>query len=250
MVDVEPSVEDEPLVEVDPFVEAEPLVELVPVASVDWDALPEADWSPVVVVALWPEVWSPVDVEAEELTDWSPVVVVLSIVTLERPRRSMLGLTVDEDPFTAVSWSVVEPVIEELCEVEEPVTEGLAVALPEACKSVAAEPFTEADGLLVEADGLLTVAPVAALVPDWAEAAGSGMQSWWTGLAEFSFAMPVSLSASLPAFGWFSSLQRGLALAVASVDALGLLVEVFALSVNWAHAGAVPRSAASVRVLR
>ena len=65
--------------------------------------------------------------------------------------------------------------------------------------------------------------------------------------------MPVSLPASLPAFGWPSSLQSGLLVAalLGLVEvALGLVVELFALSVNCAHAGAVPRRAASVRVLR
>jgi len=37
--------------------------------------------------------------------------------------------------------------------------------------------------------------------------AESSMQSWWTGLAECSLALPVSLFASLPAFGWFSVLH-------------------------------------------
>lgn len=87
----------------EPLVAVEPLVEAVAAALVDCEALPEADWSPVVVVAVWPEVWSPVVVVAEELTDWSPVVVALSIVTLERPRRSMFGLKVEVEPVTEVS---------------------------------------------------------------------------------------------------------------------------------------------------
>ena len=57
----------------------------------------------------------------------------------------------------------------------------------------------------------------------------------------------------MPAFGWPSSLHSGLvveALLELVEDALGLVVESLALSVNCAHAGAVPSSAASVRVLR
>src|SRR5688572_9311303 len=69
-----------PFVELVPLVALAPLVELVPLAVVDWDALPLADWSPVVVVAAWLVDWLPVVVVAEELTDWSPVVVALSIV--------------------------------------------------------------------------------------------------------------------------------------------------------------------------
>ena len=106
------------------LVDADEVAELVPVASVDCVAVPVADWLPVVVVAVWPDVWLPVVVLAVVLTDWSPVVVALSMVRLERPRRSMFGLNVDVEPVTDVLWSVEEPVIDELCEVEEPVTEA------------------------------------------------------------------------------------------------------------------------------
>lgn len=135
--------------EADPSVDA--AAELVPVASVDWVAVPVADWSPVVVVALWSEAWSPVVVLAVVLTDWSPVVVALSIERLERPRKSTFGLTVEVEPVTEVSWLVVEPVIDESCEVEEPVADGLAVALPPAVRSVVDE--AEADGELVAVEG-------------------------------------------------------------------------------------------------
>jgi len=125
------------------------------------------------------------------LNDWSPVDVVLSIVRLERPRRSMSGAKVEVDPVTEFVLLAVEPVTED-CEVaEEPVTAALvpAVAL-----------FTEA-----EAEGDVA----------WL----SGMQSWWTGLDDFSFAMPVDLSASLPAFGLFNWLHRGFAAVVAELVA-------------------------------
>ena len=200
---------------------SEPLVELVPLAVVDCEALPVADWLPVDVVAVWPEVWLPVVAVDVVLADWSPVVVALSIVRLERPRRSMFGLNVEVEPVTAVLVSVDEPVIDELCEVEEPVTEGLAVALPPAFTPVVALPDTE--GGFVAPAALVP----AALAPLVAEACESDMQSMWTGLAERSPALPVSFPASLPALGWFRSLHSGLL-----VEAVGLLVAVFALSVN------------------
>ena len=212
------------------------MVEPVPLALVDCEAVPLADWSPVVVVAVWPEVWFPVVVFAVVLTDWSPVVVALSIVRLERPRRSMFGLKVDVEPVTEVFTSVEEPVMVELCEVDEPVTDGLAVALPEAVTPVVA-------AWLVDAPAVLGMRP-----PGCEAACDSGMQSTWTGLEERSLAMPVPLSACLPAFGWFKSLHNGL-VAVVFVDAVAL-VAVFALSVNCAQAGAAPTRAAAVRAVR
>ena len=163
----------------------------------------------------------------------------MSIDRVERPRRSMFGLNVDVEPVTDVSWFVVEPVIEEFCEVEEPVTDGLAVALPAALTPVVAVPVTAGEFVVPAA-----LVP-AGLVPLVAEACESGMQSMWTGLEERSLALPVSLPASLPALGWSRSLHSGLL-----VDAVGALVAVLALSVNWAQAGAVPSRAARVMVLR
>ena len=50
----------------------------------------------------------------------------------------------------------------------------------------------------------LSVSPVVAeVVP------GASSQSMWTGLFECCFAAPVSLSASLPAFGFLNELQSG-----------------------------------------
>ena len=57
------------------------------------------------------------------------------------------------------------------------------------------------------------------------------MQSWCTGLDECSFALPVSLFASLPAFGW-SSLHSGLAAVVVAAGLAFAVVLVLALSVN------------------
>jgi hypothetical protein len=171
----------------------------------------------------------------------------LSIVRLERPRRSMFGLKVDVDPVTDVLVSVEEPVIEELCEVVDPVTEGLAVALPAAFTPVVALCVVEALGL-VEVLGAFVPAATE-LAELRAVACESGTQSMWTGLDERSPAMPVSLPACFPAFGWFSSLHSGFAV-VPLVEAVGLEVELLALSVDCAQAGAVPSNAASVMVLR
>lgn len=173
------SVSDEPLA---PLVELAPSADAVPLASVDCEALPVADWSPVVAVDDWVESWSPVVVVAEELTDWSPVEVALSMVTLERPRRSIVGLTVDVDPVTDVFWSVEDPVMAESCVVEDPVTEGLAVALPVAERSVVADGLVETAAPLVPAARPLVpvaAAPVPEVTPfaPVVAACESGMQS-------------------------------------------------------------------------
>jgi len=169
---------------------------------------------PVVVVAFVVELCAPVEV-------------LLSIVTLERPRRSMLGLTVE-----------LEPVIDEFTSAEDPVTEELVDAVGLAVVEVLAALFEGTE-------------PVAGLA---AEGCESGMQSWCTGLAECSAALPVDLSASLPALGLLSSLQSGLPVAefafATVVDGLSTAVVgfaavlVFALSVNCAQAG-TQRAAAS-----
>jgi hypothetical protein len=54
--------------------------------------------------------WSPVVAEVLLLSDWSPVVVALSMVRLERPRRSMFGAKVEVEPVTEFVLSAVEPV--------------------------------------------------------------------------------------------------------------------------------------------
>jgi hypothetical protein len=61
------------------------------------------------------------------------------------------------------------------------------------------------------------VEPLAEPAVEPVPAVESGVQSMCTGLLERSFAMPVSLSASFPAFGWFSSLQRGLLVAAVAL---------------------------------
>jgi hypothetical protein len=202
----------------------EPLALLLPLASVDCVAVPVADWLPVLVVAAWLEDWLPVVLVALELADWSPVVAVLSIDSVDRPRRSMFGLKVEVVPVTAVFCSDEDPVMLEPCEVVEPVTDGLALAVPDA--------FTPVEAVLpVEADVPDAVeGAVAAEVPGSVEptplAAESGVQSMCTGLDECSLAMPVSLPASLPAFGWFRLLHSGLGCgAVAACVELGIADE-------------------------
>lgn len=194
----------------------------------DCDAEPLADWSPVVVVDVVSADWLPVVVVASTDEDWLPVVVLLSIVRLERPRRSMVGLNVEVEPVTDELTSVDEPVTLLLLVDVEPETDGLAVAVPEALLPVL-DP--------VEAAAPVPAAPVvAAPVVDDAPACESGMQSMWTALADFSFALPVALSASLPACGWPSSLQSGFELVVVAV-------------VLCARAGAAPISAATAIAL-
>ena len=175
----------------------------------------ESDWSPVVLVDELLEAWLPVVAEVLLDSDWSPVVVLFSIVRLERPRRSMFGWNVEVEPVTEFSEFAVEPVTDEVEDDVEPESEGgFTVTLP-------------VEG---EIDGCAVVPPV---TPGDVDAWLSGMQSIWTALADLSFALPVSLPASLPALGWFSELQRG-------------FVEV--VPVVWAMAGAMPMIAEAMRL--
>lgn len=195
---------------------------------------------PVVAPAVELIDWSPVVAFVVLVTDWSPVLVVLSIVRLERPRRSMFGVKVEVDPVTAESVLALEPVIAELTLVLEPVTEGLLVALLAELAEVRfaelAEVVPAADGFgVMDADGLLVEVVLA-----WE----SGVQSWCTGLLERSFAMPVSFPASFPAWGCPNSLQSGLVAA-----AVVPLVEDLAVA-SAAKAGlAAPNTAATASAL-
>ena len=91
----------------------------------------ESDWSPVVLVDELVDAWFPVVADVLLESDWSPVDVVLSIVRLERPRRSMFGWNVEVEPVTAFCELAVEPVTAELEVDEEPESEGgLTVTLP------------------------------------------------------------------------------------------------------------------------
>jgi hypothetical protein len=226
-----------PLVDVAPLVELVAFVELV------------KDWSPVELLVELERDWSPVVAFVLLVTDWSPVDVALSIVRLERPRRSMFGAKVDVDPVTAFELSELEPEMEDCDEDEDPVMVALVPAAAEAA--------------------LAEFVP-AALVPA-VEAWLSGMQSWWTALAEFSLALPVALSASFPACGLPSWLQSGLEAAdvalvplatvlvpfaaelVPLAAALVLLVDfdvvsLIALLVVSASAGVAARTAAAIRL--
>jgi len=101
------------------------------------------------------------------------------------------------------------------------------------------------------------------------EPAVVSLQSMWTGLAECSFAAPVLLSASLPAFGFLNESQSGLALPlsmerVAELGRRSVLVDfesvacdawapvdLLLLVLSAAIAGSVtPRAAARAIVLR
>ena len=65
--------------------------------------------------------WLPVVDDVLLESDWSPVLVVLSIVRLERPRRSMFGLKVDVLPVTLDVEDEAEPVTEGGVDVTLPV---------------------------------------------------------------------------------------------------------------------------------
>jgi hypothetical protein len=190
---------------------------------VDALVLLDSDWSPVFAVELVDDDWLPVLVVVSVLIDWLPVEVVFSIVTLERPRRSMEGLKVELEPVMDEFTSDVDPVMALLALLEDPVTELVLAAL--AAFAV--------DGLLLEAlgavdDGTLALALLALLVALLAlvPACESGMQSMWTGLDELSLALPVDLSASLPAFGWFRLLHSGLLADAALAVVAGWLAEL------------------------
>ena len=177
----------------------------------------ESGWSPVELDVELLSDWLPVVDEVLLESDWSPVDVVLSIVRLERPRRSTFGLMVDVLPVTEFCEFAVDPVTAEFEDEAEPVTEGgFTVTLP-----------VEGE---IEGCAVVPLVTPDEVVPAWL----SGMQSWWTGLDECSFAMPVSLPASFPAFGLFSELQRGL------VAVLELVV--------CARTGDVPMTAAAIRL--
>jgi len=77
--------------------------------------------------------------------------------------------------------------------------------VPELLVPPALVPPTLPPDVLLPVDPVDPVEPVAPVA-----VAESSMQSMCTGLLECSFALPVSLFASLPAFGWFRLLQVGL----------------------------------------
>jgi len=101
----------------------------------------------------------------------------LSIVTDDRPRRSMFGLTVDVEPVMLLLEFALDPVTDEVVPDVEPALEALE-----------GEVELVSEGLAVLEDDV----PLDVV---------SGRQSSCTGLAECSFASPVDLPASLPAWG-------------------------------------------------
>src|SRR5258706_242321 len=113
----------------------------------------------------------------------------------------MFGVNVEAEPLIVLSVLVVDPVTDD-CELEaDPLIDGgFTVTLP-------------VDGEIVGALVVPLTTPEL-LVPVLAFASLSGMQSIWTGLAEWSLAWPVSLPASLPACGFLKLLHSGLVGAV------------------------------------
>lgn len=103
-----------------------------------------------------------------------------------------------------VKEPLVVPVVELVVPLVEPMVDPVVAPLVEPLRLPEVEPLVE--------PSVEPVVPVALwfagafVVPAWL----SGMQSMCTGLAECSFALPVSLSASLPACGWPRLLHSGL----------------------------------------
>jgi hypothetical protein len=126
------------------------------------------------------------------------------MVTLERPRRSMVGLTVEVEPVWDELTSDDEPVTDEVLPAVDPVTDGEDEAV------VPLVPLVPLIVPLAEPEESEPVLPEVVPLCEPPEACESGMQSMWTGLEEWSFALPVSLSASLPALGWPRLLHNGL----------------------------------------
>jgi len=82
--------------------------------------------------------------------------------------------------------------------------------------------------------------PPEVLLPVEPAVAESSMQSMCTGLFECSFALPVSLFASLPAFGWFRLLQVGLLPVVLVVEVEGEVLDALLLDVDGEVADVAP----------
>ena len=203
------------------------------------DAL--VDWSPVVAVVELLDVWLPVVDVVELESDWSPVDVVLSMLSVERPRRSIDGLKTDEEPDIVLSLVDEEPVTDELVLAADPVVEGLVVV--EDVVGAFMDEAPEPDGIALEEPTL------AEELVDDASAAESGMQSAWTGLAECSAARPVSLPASLPALLLLRVLQSGFD-AVGVVPTLDALFAAVDLEAGFSARAGVDSSAATARTLR
>jgi len=88
-------------------------------------------------------------VELVELeSDWSPVDVLLSMLSVERPRRSIDGVNVEDEPERSFVLLDVEPVTDELVLALEPVLPALDVV--EEVVGEFIEDAPEPDGLVDE----------------------------------------------------------------------------------------------------
>jgi len=151
----------------------------------------------------------------------------------------MSGLKVDVEPVIEFWLFAVEPVIDDCEPAVDPETAALL--------SAAVEALVLVEGFVVLVEGFVAFAVLGAVVVvPVALAWLSGMQSMWTGLCECSFAMPVSLSASLPACGWPSVLHSGFE--VAEVAAAVFVALLVALLVVCASAGVALSTAAATRL--
>jgi hypothetical protein len=195
------------------FTLSDGFTENVPVESIEFDEVEGlvADVSDDWLVAA---PWLVVEVEPMSVELWlalTPLVVVLDPLdptltpgeTLAPTLRSLLVTFAFASTPTLGFTSVVpliEPLVVELAPVVEPVAPMLLPVV------VPLEPMlVDVSAALPVVEPMLLEVPAVVLPA----AVASGMQSWCTGLAECSLAAPVSLSASLPAFGWLSSLQSG-----------------------------------------
>jgi len=201
----------------------EPVLFVVPDAPV-LPVVPEAPMPPLVPELLVPPALVPPTLPPDVLPDVRPEVPeVLDGLVLDEVLPEDDGL-VDDVPLDDVPREVVPlpltlpellrlelpevypdvPVLDPVLFVvpEAPIPPLVPLVLPEVVPPVEL-PEVVPPRLLPEV--LLPVEPVVPVVE-----AESSMQSMWTGLFECSLALPVSLFASLPAFGWFRLLQVGL----------------------------------------
>jgi hypothetical protein len=176
-----------------------------PLVPVDW--LFEIDWFAVEVEFTSVEVWLAL---TPLFTDWLPLPTLMPGLTLAPRFTSVLlmfafastptfGFTFSVG-FTPRPLPVLEVAADGVVAEAEPEIEPL--------RREAGPPVPEAEPLIAPVAPPLVVAPVIdpvvplLLVLVVALEALSSRQSWCTGLAECSFARPVSLSASLPALGF------------------------------------------------
>jgi hypothetical protein len=160
----------------------------------------------------------------------------------------LLDVPPDVPPLLLLPLPPREPLVDPVPPLLVPVVLPVPIPVPEPIVPVepAVDPVVEPVVELALAEPPVApfrAPPAAPAVEPVAEpplaVAESSMQSWCTGLAECCFALPVVLSACLPAFGWFSELHSTLPvveLVVASVPgdcevAFALLLARFAVPV-------------------